>query len=131
MLETLSSGKLFERYIDEGDINVFVNSESIITHTSTDNVFSTVKPLIIKRGETCELNPEVNVVVKESLKRLMKQGKYYVITFKESMSKFESPTGTIEYHPSTIKVIKKQSIINKLKSVEEESIEEFDEDLNI
>ena len=68
ILETLNSTKLFERYQDEGDIKIFINSVRMMSHNSTESTFTTVRPIVIQRGTTTELNPEFNIVVKESLK---------------------------------------------------------------
>ena len=83
ILETLNSTKLFERYQDEGDIKIFINSVRMMSHNSTESTFTTVRPIVIQRGTTTELNPEFYIVVKESLKRLITHGKYYVIVFKQ------------------------------------------------
>ena len=129
ILETLNSTKLFERYQDEGDIKIFINSVRMMSHNSTESTFTTVRPIVIQRGTTTELNPEFNIVVKESLKRLITHGKYYVIVFKQETSTYESITGPIQYHPSSLKVIKNENIINRLKEIEQENIEEYNEDI--
>ena len=129
ILETLNSTKLFERYQDEGDIKIFINSVRMMSHNSTESTFTTVRPIVIQRGTTTELNPEFNIVVKESLKRLITHGKYYVIVFKQETSTYESITGAIQYHPSSLKIIKNENIINRLKEIEQENIEEYNEDI--
>ena len=73
ILETLNSTKLFERYEDEGDIKIFINSVRMMSHNSAESTFTTVRPIVIQRGTTTELNPEFNIVVKESFKRLITQ----------------------------------------------------------
>ena len=129
ILETLNSTKLFERYQDEGDIKIFINSVRLMSHNSTESTFTTVRPIVIQRGTTTELNPEFYIVVKESLKRLITHGKYYVIVFKQETSTYESITGPIQYHLSSLKIIKNENIINRLKEIEQENIEEYNEDI--
>lgn len=129
MMETLNPTKLFERYQDEGNIKVFINSNDLITHSSQDNVFTTARPLVIQRGQTTELNPEYTIIVKESQKVLTTKNNYYVITFNEEQKTFKTPTGDISYHPSSLRIIKNQEFINRLKSIEIERVEEFDEEI--
>ncbi len=129
-METLNTTKLFERYQDKGDIKIFINSNDLITHTGQDNYFTTVRPLAIQRGQTTEVNPECNIVVKESLRALTTKNNFYVITFNEEQKIFKTPTGDIFYHPSCLRIIKTQQSINRLKSIELERVEEFDEEID-
>ena len=116
-----------------GPVSIFIRKDHVREHvSSSDQLFYSVRPLCVKRGDFIDRNIDYYFNIKNYLVDMINKSDadYFVLTVDDTSKEFTDPDGfKHQYYTSKLQMIHNETLISKLEECNKPRLEEYASEL--